>query len=299
MPNYSQVSLDLQGLAKRIYANLYYNSTFANFLNEDYIGEIRQTGTPMIEVLKQNAPTVSTRNANKQEIESALTPSLLTYSSVKVDLTDLRMNYSFRIPVLVMGAGVQNAIGDAIRQKDSEVAKQVDTYGYTMLASAITGDRTSNKTAKDTGSTFTWTSTSYIGNINTLKATLFNLDVQGDYRLGLKATEYANLVASLTSVLKFETLAGTSGVDRGVIASAYGVSIFPINDNYLTEGVDGYFASPMGVVGDVFFDEMVEYNGNYPGFPGYYCLEGNIMFGAKAVRPECVIKLVEPATTSE
>mgnify|MGYP002514036257 CR=1 FL=1 len=246
MPNYSQVSLDLQGLAKRIYANLYYNSTFANFLNEDYIGEIRQTGTPMIEVLKQNAPTVSTRNANKQEIESALTPSLLTYSSVKVDLADLRMNYSFRIPVLVMGAGVQNAIGDAIRQKDSEVAKQVDTYGFGMLEDTVTNEAVWLP-ADQAG---------YISALNTLKATLFNKNVYDGYRLALSATEYANLVSALTSILKFETEVGVKGVDMGVVDEAYGVQIFPINDTMLDD-VKGYFYNPLAVVGDSFFDSFV------------------------------------------
>ena len=37
---------------KRTYANLLYNSSFYN-LNEDYIGDIRQTGAPRIEVNKQ------------------------------------------------------------------------------------------------------------------------------------------------------------------------------------------------------------------------------------------------------
>ena len=59
MANFNQISLDLQGVMKRTYADLLYNSTFYNFLNEDYIGEIRTTGVPMIEVLKTQAPTIS------------------------------------------------------------------------------------------------------------------------------------------------------------------------------------------------------------------------------------------------
>jgi hypothetical protein len=41
---------------------------------------------------------------------------------------------------------------------------------------------------------------------------------------------------------------------------------------------------------------MVEYQGNYPGFPGYYVIEGNILFGAKVVMPSAVIKLVASAS---
>ena len=73
--------------------------------------------------------------------------------------------------------------------------------------------------------------------------------------------------------------------------------IFPINDNVLTNSELGYFASPIGVVGDTFFSAMAEYDGNYPGFPGYYVIEGNILFGANVVRPEAIIKLTAPATT--
>jgi len=44
---------------------------------------------------------------------------------------------------------------------------------------------------------------------------------------------------------------------------------------------------------DFYFSSFVEYNGNYPGFPGYYVMEGNIMFGAKVVEEKAIIKLVE------
>ncbi len=289
--NYTELGLDLQGLVKRIYANLIYNSTFYNFLNEDYIGEVRQTGTPMIEILKQNSVTLNRRQT--KEITTALTPALTTYDSVKVDLAELPMDYSFRIPVLVLGSGVQNAIAEAIRQKDSAMAGQIDMYGYGVLESAITGDRTGSNTALQTGSLFTW-GENVIDNITSMKATLFNNFIYDSYRLGLKATVYADLVAQLTSVLKFETLAGVEGVDRGVVAKAYGVDIFPINDIMFrsTPNTLGYFANPVGIVGDAFFDSMVQYNGNYPGFPGYFVVEGNILFGAKVVRPEAVIKIV-------
>ena len=49
-------------------------------------------------------------------------------------------------------------------------------------------------------------------------------------------------------------------------------------------------------VGDTFFSSMVEYNGNYPGFPGYYVVEGNVLFGAEVVRPEAIVKLTAAAS---
>jgi hypothetical protein len=132
--------------------------------------------------------------------------------------------------------------------------------------------------------------------LNSLKATLFNAKVYDTYRLGLDAVEYGNLVSALTSILKYETLAGVEGVDRGEVARAYGIDIFPINSNVLKNNEKGYFASPVGTVGDTFFSSMVEYQGNYPGFPGYYVIEGNILFGAKVVMPSAVIKLVASAS---
>lgn len=226
---------------------------------------------------------------------TATSPELATYKQVLVDLTELRMDYSFRIPVTITSSNIAGALQGQIDLNDSEVAKKIDVYGFGKMATAITGDRTSGKTALDTGSTFVWdasTQQDYIDNINDCKAILFNLNVLSDYRLGLKATEHAKLVANLTTILKFETKAGVEGVDYGEVGDAYGVIIFPINDNVLTNSEIGYFASPIGVVGDTFFSAMAEYDGNYPGFPGYYVLEGNILFGASVVRPEAIIKLV-------
>ena len=297
MANFNQIGLDLQSVMKRTYANLLYRSSFYNFLNEFYIGDIRTTGTPIIEVMKQVPTTITQRDY--AEMAAAKTPALVGYNSVKVDLTELPMDYSFRIPVLVTGSNIMNAIDEAIRLNDSGIAVKIDTYGYGKLNTAITGDRTASKTAKDTGSTYTWnpaTKEAYITALNALKAALFNLDVYDTYRLGLEATEYGNLVAALTSVLKFETLAGVEGVDRGDVARAYGIDIFPINSNVLKNSEKGYFGSPVGTVGDTFFSAMVEYNGNYPGFPGYYVVEGNVLFGAEVVRPEALVKLVAGAS---
>lgn len=284
MANFTQINLDLQSVMKRTYANLLYRSSFFNFLNEYYIGEIRQTGAPRIEVIKQTATTLN--NRDYVEMRTAVSPELATYDNVIVDLTELRMDYSFRIPVLVVGSNIAGAIDEQIRLNDASIAKQIDEYGYGVLFAGA-------------GSSKVWAPANqqaYIDLLNELKATLFNADVYDTYRLGLSATEYGKLVAALTSILKFETLAGVEGVDRGDIAVAYGVDIFAINDNVLKNSEKGYFASPVATVGDTFFSDMVAYNGNYPGFPGYYVVEGNVLFGAKVVRPEAIIKLVASAS---
>lgn len=281
--NYTQdgvYALDLQSVAKRIYYSLIYRSTFYKFLNERYIGELRNSGTPMIEILKSGDATVNVRET--KEITNALTPGLLGYSSQKVDLTELPMDYSIRIPILVSGTNFVNTLEDAMDKKDAAVATRIDTYGFGKLAAGVTNE-------------FEWdavTQQDYIDYLNELKATLFNNNVFDDYRLGLAATEYGKLVSALTSILKYETMTGVEGVDRGVIANAYGVEIFPVNDTVIGDA-KGYFFNPIAVVGDSFFDSFVQYPGNYPGFPGYYVMEGNIMFGAKVVEPNAIIKLVE------
>lgn len=282
MANFTQIGLDLQGVMKRTYANLLYRSTFYNFLNEYYIGDIRQTGTPRIEIIKQNATTVNTRENPEIADNGALSPALATYGNVIVDLTELAMDYSFRIPVLVVGSNIAGAIDEQIRINDATIANKIDVYGFNVLANGVTNEKQWAPSTKE----------EYISILNELKAQLFNVDVYDTYRLGLTAVEYGNLVSALTSILKFETLAGVEGVDRGDIANAYGIDIFPINANVLTNDEIGYFGSPVATVGDTFFSDMVAYNGNYPGFPGYYVVEGNILFGAKVVRPEAMIKLV-------
>lgn len=273
-------SLDLQSVAKRIYYSLIYRSTFYKFLNEKYIGEVRSAGTPMIEILKSADATVNVRET--KEITNALTPALQGYSSVKVDLTDLPMDYSIRIPLLVSGTNFVNTLEDVMDKKDAAVATKIDEYGFGKLASADIDEAVWNPANAE----------GYITKLNELKATLFNNNVFDSYRLGLSATEYAGLTSALTTILKFETLTGVEGVDRGVIANAYGVEIFPINDNMLDD-VKGYFFNPIAVVGDTFFDSFAQYPGNYPGFPGYYVMEGNILFGAKVVEPKAIIRLQE------
>ena len=285
--NFTEVGLDLQGTVKRIYMNLMYRSTFYKMLNDAYIGELRQTGVPMIEVLKSKDVTVNVRNT--KELQTQLTPSLMGYDSVKVDLTELAMDYSIRIPILVTGSGIANALDSAIQKKDSAVAKQIDTYGFGKLAADT------NIVEK------TWapaTKEDYISLLTTLSADLFNADVYDTYRIGLAATEYGNYVAALTSVLKYETMQGVEGVDRGTIARAYGVDAFAINDAVLgqTTGetpktIKGYFFNPMAVVGDAFFDAFVQHV-SPQGWPGYFIFEGNILFGAKVVEDKAIFRLV-------
>lgn len=278
--NFTEVNLDLQSVAKRIYDSLLYNSQFYKMLNPNYIGEIRNAGTPMIEVIQSTDTTVNVRET--KEIQNALTPSLQGYRSVKVDLTELPMDYSIRIPVLVAGSNLINVLEDAMMKKDQAVAKQVDTYGFGMLEDTVTNEAVWLP-ADQAG---------YISALNTLKATLFNKNVYDGYRLALSATEYANLVSALTSILKFETAVGVRGVDMGTVSEAYGIEIYPVNDTMLGDA-KGYFYNNLAVVGDSFFDSMVQYNGNYPGFPGYFVIESNILFGAKVVEQNAIIKLVE------
>ena len=290
---YSELNIDLQAFVKRVYDSLLYNSTFYKFLNENYIGEVRQTGAPIIEVIKTTPVSVNVRST--AEIQSALAPALSTYSSVKVDLTELPMDYSIRVPVTVVGSDITNALQDVIDLKDSAIAKQIDTYGYAKLKGGVT-------------QAFQWAPANqqgYIDALNTLRAKLFNKDVYGGYRLGLDALEYANYVAALTSILKFETLSGVEGVDRGVVARAYGIDAFEINSNYINpvvedhaETVKGYFFNSSAVVGDTFFDSFVQWNGNYPGFPGYFVIEGNMMFGAAIVDGNRIIKLQSESVSS-
>ena len=295
MANFAEIGLDLQNVMRRTYANLLYRSTFYNFLNEEYIGDIRQAGTPAIEILKNQKTTINTRAQAEMLSTDKVDPALAGYDSVMVKLTELAMDYSFRIPVLVVGSNIVNAIDEQIRLNDSELAVKIDTYGFNKMATKITGDRTNSNTVYTTGTVYEWapaTKEAYIDTLNELKAMLFNLNIYDSYRLGLEALEYGKFVSALTSILKFETLAGVEGVDRGEVARAYGIDVFPIASSVLTNNEKGYFAHPVGVVGDTFFTDMVEYNGNYPGYPGYYCIEGNVLFGAEVVRPEAVIKLI-------
>ena len=277
---YTELNLDLQAFAKRVYDSILYQSTFYKFLNMAYIGELRQTGAPVIEIAKTNALNVHVRET--KEIQSQLIPSLVTYGRTMVDLTELNMDYSIRVPLMITGSDITNAVQDAADLQDAAIAKQIDTYGYGKLA------------ANASITEFAWdpsTKEQYIDKLNELSAVLYNRSIDGDYRIGLGATEYARYVSALTSVLKFETLAGREGVDMGEIAEAYGVSAFKINDNVLG-GTIGYFFNPIAVVGDTFFSAFVQHN-SPQGYPGYYVLEGTQSFGAEVVRPEAIIRLVE------
>ena len=283
--NYGEIGLDLQGTVKRIYMNLIYKSSFYKMLNDAYIGEIRNSGVPMIEVLKTNDTTINIRNT--RELSSQLVPTLQGYDSVKVDLTELKMDYSIRIPTLVAGSGIANALDSALEKKDSAVAKAIDTYGFKKLGGNADIEEKEFAPA---------TNEAYIKAITGLKADLFNNDVYDTYRLALSATQYGNYVAALTSVLKYETMAGVEGVDRGIIARAYGVDAFPVNDTVLTEGVVGYFFNPIAIVGDTFFDAFVQHV-SPQGWPGYFIFEGNVMFGAEVIEPKAIYRLIEDVSS--
>lgn len=294
--NFSGINLDLQGVMRRTYANLYYQSTFMNFLDESFMEVTRQTGTPMIEVIKQNDTPLNKRVG--AEINSALSNSLATYDSVKVDLTQLAMDYSFRISPVILGANIQNTLDGQMKLKESQIAFEIDKFGYNKFNEKIVGNEAGDM-AYENGQCVVWdpqTNDDYIKLLNNLKSKLFNRKVYDRYMLGLGAYEYANFVSALTSVLKYETRAGVEGVDRGMVGVAYGIDTFEINDNALTNE-KGYFANKIGAVGDLYFSSMAQYLGNYPGFPGYYVLEGNILFGAEVVRPEAIIKLVDSLPT--
>lgn len=293
--NFTNINLDLQAVAKRTYENIYYQSTFMNFLDDSWMQVARATGTPIIEVVKQIAPTINKRS--NVEITTALTPTLTTYDSVKVDLTELPLDYSFSISPLMIGTNIEGTLEGQMRLKDSAIANQIDTYGYGKLNTAITG-KTDGSEAYTEGQVVVWAPAAqqdYINLLNQYKMILFNRNVTTGYMLGLEAVNYGNLVAALTSILKYETRVGVEGVDRGVVANAYGVDIFPVNTAVIGSGVLGYFANKIACVGDMFFSSMAQYNGNYPGLPGYFVLEGNIMFGAEVVRPEAILKLAATA----
>lgn len=302
--NFTGVNLDLQGLMKRVYANLLYQSQFYKMLSRSDM-EVTRTGTPIIEVIKQLDTTLNIRD-NVEIANEGLKTELAKYQSVKVDLTELPMDYSFRISPIVMGSGIERAIEGQIELKNAQVAKNIDIYGFNKLNSDITGPADGSMAYTD-GQITKWApsnGTETIELINDLKSKLFDRDIYDGYLLGLRSDAYSYFISSLTSILKYETRAGVEGVDMGQIADAYGVSVFQINSNVVAKdknkqdtNVVGYFANEVGVVGDTFWSSFAQYDGNYPGFPGYFVLEGNIMFGAKTVRPEAVIKLVESIPT--
>lgn len=276
---YSEINLDLQAFAKRVYDSYLYQSTFYNFLNPNYIGTIRQTGAPVIEIAKQNPVTAHVRST--KEIQTALDPQLTTYSHTMVDLTELNLDYAIRVPMMVTGSDITNAIQEAADLQDAANAEAIDVYGYNKLAAANIDEVEWNPSTKE----------QYIELLNSLKAKLFNKKVTGEYRLGLGATEYAKLVSALTTILKFETPEGVRGVTMGEVASVYGIGyVFEINDNVLN-GEVGYFFNPMSVVGDTFISDMVQTSSDIR-YPGYFCLSGTQSFGAEVVRPEGIVRLV-------
>ncbi len=274
-----EIGMDLQSFAKRVYSSILYQSTFYNFLNPNYIGTLRDTGAPVIEVGKTNTLQVNERQT--VEIQNDLTLSLVGYGRTLVDLTELKLDYAVRVPVAISGSDIANAIQDAVDLEDSAIAKAIDTYGYGKL----------NSTQMDEYEWDPSTDADYTKLLNGLRAKLFNKGITGEYRLGLGATEYANLVSALTSIIKFENVDVNEGLSLGEMARVYGIRIFEINDNVL-DGTIGYFFNPIAVVGDTFFSAFVQTASDVR-LPGYYCLSGNQLFGASVVRPEAIVRLAE------
>ena len=293
--NFATLNVDLQGVAQRAYMNLYYKSTFMNFLNTSYMQTNRST--PIIEIIKTTATTVNERKTT--EIMSPLNPELATYNPSFVNLTELPMDYSFRVSPVITNSAVVGVIEDQIKLKDSALAKKIDVYGYKKLNTRING-ASDGSMAYTNGQCKVWAPANkegYIDIVNELKAILFDRDVYDGYMLGLESIEYAKMVSALTSIIKYETRVGVEAIDRGVFADAYGIDIFQINSKVLPLNVNGFFGNEITAVGDLYFTTMSEFLGNYPGYPGYYVLEGNILFGAEVVRPEAMIKLVDSLPT--
>ena len=301
--NFTGVNLDLQGLMKRTYANLLYNSQFYKMLNRRFF-EVGRTGTPIIEVVKQLDTKLNVRD-NVEIAQGGITNNLATYTSIKVDLTELPMDYSFRVSPIVMGSGIERAIEGQIELKEAQISKEIDVYGFNKLNTKIIGPQDGSMAYTDGQCTkyAPASGTEVIEAVNDLKSKLFDRDVYDGYLLGLRSDAYAYFISSLTSILKYETRAGVEGVDMGQIADAYGVSVFQINSNVLKTkekadtNVVGYFANEVGTVGDTFWSSMNQYPNGMPGYPGYFCIEGNVMFGAEVIRPEVIIKLVESLPT--
>lgn len=294
--NFKTLNVDLQAVAQRAYMSLYYKSTFMNFLNTSYMQTNRST--PIIEIIKTVATTVNERETT--EIMNPLTPELATYNPAFVNLTELAMDYSFRVSPVITNSAVMGVIEDQIKLKDSALSKKIDVYGYKKLNTRING-ASDGSMAYTNGQCKVWAPANkeaYIDIVNELKAVLFDRDVYDGYMLGLESIEYAKMVSALTAIIKYETRTGVEAIDRGTFAYAYGVDIFQINSKVLEGNVKGYFGNEIAAVGDLYFTAMSEFPGNYPGYPGYYVLEGNILFGAEVVRPEAMIKLVDSLPTT-
>lgn len=293
--NFKTLNVDLQAVAQRAYMSLYYKSTFMNFLNTSYMQTNRST--PIIEIIKTVATAVNERETT--EIMNPLTPELATYNPAFVNLTELAMDYSFRVSPVITNSAVMGVIEDQIKLKDSALSKKIDVYGYKKLNTRING-ASDGSMAYTNGQCKVWAPANkeaYIDIVNELKAILFDRDVYDGYMLGLESIEYAKMVSALTAIIKYETRTGVEAIDRGTFAYAYGVDIFQINSKVLEGNVKGYFGNEIAAVGDLYFTAMSEFPGNYPGYPGYYVLEGNILFGAEVVRPEAIIKLVDSLPT--
>lgn len=298
------VGLDLQGTMRLIYANLLYKSSYFDLLDRNYL-EAERTGMPIIEVILDKDTPLNRRSSFEIQ-DGGLKNTLATYNHVKVDLTQLPLDYSFRISPVVLNSGIERAIDSQMERKNAQIAKEIDTFGYNKMNKAITGSEDGSM-AYVSGQISKWAPTTaeeVVDDITNFKAQLFNRDVSDTCYMALEAISYAFTISKITQVLKYETKAGIEGVDRGEIASAYGVDFIEVNSNVISKdengndnNVIGYFGNEIGQVGDLFFSSMAQFAGNYPGYPGYYVVEGNLSFGSDVVMPETIIKLVQSIPT--
>ena len=185
----------------------------------------------MIEVIKTKPVALATPSG-----ATPVAPTLATYDSVKIDLTELDKHYSVAVDPRVQN--IAQAIDSQINQEDAQIAEAIDAYGYNKLTAATQSYTLTNNPIDD---------------ITNLVAMLFDKNAYDGYKLGIESSGYAKLVAGMTSLLKFETLAGVEGVDRGQVARAYGVDIFPINSNVLQSGDKGFFTNEEAVAGDMLY----------------------------------------------
>ena len=96
---YSELNLDLQAFAKRVYDSILYQSTFYKFLNTAYIGTLRQTGAPVIEVAKTDKLTVNVRETKEIQTLSKKMHNLIEKYNIKSTKKVNITNVSFALIV--------------------------------------------------------------------------------------------------------------------------------------------------------------------------------------------------------
>ena len=125
--NFSQINLDLQSTMKKIYASLLYRSSSLMFANRRYM-EAARTETPIIEVVKALPTAINKRQgielANASGVATPVNPTLATYDSVKVDLTELQKEIDER--------DYNDSHREIAPLKPADDSVTVNTTGYTL-----------------------------------------------------------------------------------------------------------------------------------------------------------------------